>query len=403
MDNDDFFLNKKRFDFIDLFAGIGGFHIAAEQLGGRCVFAAEWDEKAREVYKKNFYKNNKELFDLGFFAEDVTKIEVEKIPKFDFLFAGFPCQPFSKGGYRKGFEDTRGTLFFDIARIIDHHKPNFILLENVSNLASHDNGRTFKIINETLDNLGYALNLKPIIISPDEFGMPVIRSRVYIPAVRKDILNSNRFFLDFSNYMCKSFGLEKIIDKTKKDKKYYISKYEEKVLDMWNEFYKNIDLDVIGFPVWAEKFNTEEDISNLPKWKQGFILKNRDLYKRNKKFIDLWLNKHNNLEWVNPTHRKMEWQAGSDIKDIYEGLIQFRPSGVRIKRPDKFSTLVAMNHSQIIGKYKRRLTPDETKRLQSFPENFDVHQDDNFALKQLGNAVNSRIVKMIVNEMLKMA
>ena len=254
-----------------------------------------------------------------------------------------------------------------------------------------------------MDNLGYDLNLKPIIISPDEFGMPVIRSRVYIPAVRKDILNSNRFFLDFSNYMCKSFGLEKIIDKTKKDKKYYISKYEEKVLDMWNEFYKNIDLDVIGFPVWAEKFNTEEDISNLPKWKQGFILKNRDLYKRNKKFIDLWLNKHNNLEWVNPTHRKMEWQAGSDIKDIYEGLIQFRPSGVRIKRPDKFSTLVAMNHSQIIGKYKRRLTPDETKRLQSFPENFDVHQDDNFALKQLGNAVNSRIVKMIVNEMLKMA
>jgi DNA (cytosine-5)-methyltransferase 1 len=96
----------------------------------------------------------------------------------------------------------------------------------------------------------------------------------------------------------------------------------------------------------------------------------------------------------------MEWQAGTDIKDIYEGLIQFRPSGVRIKRTDKFSTLVAMNHPQIIGKYRRRLTPDETKRIQSFPKNFKVHPDDNVALRQLGNAVSVDVLKVILNKIL---
>lgn len=104
--------NKKiQFNFIDLFAGIGGFHLAAERFGGKCVFAAEWDEKAREVYINNFYKKNRELFDSKRFFTDVSKIKERDVPMFDFLFAGFPCQPFSKGGYRKGFSDTRGTLF----------------------------------------------------------------------------------------------------------------------------------------------------------------------------------------------------------------------------------------------------------------------------------------------------
>lgn len=388
------------FRFIDLFAGIGGFHFAAEEFGGKCVFASEWDEKAREVYTHNFYGKNRKLFDADNFAGDITKVKVEDIPEFDFLFAGFPCQPFSKGGLRRGFSDTRGMLFLDIARILEHHKPKFVLLENVSNLLTHDGGQTFKKISETLDILGYALNKNPLILSPDKFGVPVIRARLYIPAIRKDFLRAEKFNLDFSDALQVQSSIYTIIDPDKKEEKYYISAYEKRVLDMWNEFYKKIDLDVIGFPIWAEEFNQYRNISHIPGWKQDFILKNRNLYERNKKFIDQWLRKYNNLDWVNPTHKKMEWQAGRDIKDIYNGLIQFRPSGVRVKRPDKFSTLVAMNHAQIIGKYKRRLTPNETKRLQSFPESFKVHTEDNVALRQLGNAVNVRVVKTILSKML---
>ncbi|HBB49324.1 TPA: DNA (cytosine-5-)-methyltransferase [Candidatus Nomurabacteria bacterium] len=391
---------KKNFSFIDLFAGIGGFHIAAEELGGKCVFSSEWDEDAREVYKNNFYKRNKALFDSGNFAGDITKVDVEQIPQFDFLFAGFPCQPFSKGGHRKGFDDIRGTSFFDIARIVDHHKPKFLLLENVSNILTHDKGETFKKIIETLDNLGYALNEKPLILSPDNFGIPAIRARLYIPAIRKDLINARSFKLNFSGDFQVGGGINTIIDEEKKDEKYYISQYEKDVLDMWNEFYKNIDIKIIGFPIWVDYFKDKKKIDHLPFWKKDFINKNKKLYKRNKKFIDKWLKKYNNLNWVNVTHKKMEWQAGTDINNIYEGLIQFRPSGVRVKRANKFSTLVAMNHAQIIGKYQRRLTPNETKRLQSFPEYFKVHPNDKVALKQLGNAVNVNVLKIILNKIL---
>ena len=253
-----------------------------------------------------------------------------------------------------------------------------------------------------MQDLGYALNLKPLVLSPHQFGIPAIRSRIYIPAIRKDLINNDWFYLDLSTSLNnKKNSIFDVIDRNKKDKKYYISKYEERVLDMWNEFYKKIDLDIIGFPIWADEFNKRNKINDLPKWKQDFIKKNRELYTRNKTFVDEWLKKYDYLKWVKKTHRKMEWQAGNDIRDVYEGLIQFRPSGVRIKRPDKFSTLVAMNHSQIIGKYKRRMTPDETKRLQSFPKNFKVHIDDNLALKQLGNAVNVTVVDAIIKEMFK--
>ncbi len=117
---------------------------------------------------------------------------------------------------------------------------------------------------------------------------------------------------------------------------------------MWDEFYRGVDIKVIGFPVWSEEFGQNYDYSNLPDWKKNFIMKNRELYIRNRIFLDKWLEKHGKLEWCVPTHRKLEWQAGSDYPSIYDCIIQFRPSGVRVKRPDKFSTLVAMNHPQIV-------------------------------------------------------
>ncbi|CAB5496362.1 RadC family protein [Bathymodiolus thermophilus thioautotrophic gill symbiont] len=396
---------KPKFTFIDLFAGIGGFHLAASSLGGKCVFASEFDEKARQTYQENFLKHNPELFYSGNFAGDITQVKVKKIPRFDFLFAGFPCQPFSKGGYRKGFKDTRGTLFFEVAKIIKSHNPSYVLLENVQNLVTHDDGKTFETICNTLNELGYTLNISPLILSPDDFGIPAIRKRIFIPAIRKELVKQDKFMLDFSDLLLSvdSQGIYDIVDNGKVDKKFYISAYEEKVLKAWNEFYLGIDLKVIGFPIWADEFNLNYDIKELPKWKGDFVIKNRGLYQRNKNFIDKWLKKYDFLTWMKPTQRKMEWQAGSDIDNIYGGLIQFRPSGVRVKRPNKFSTLVAMNQPQIIGKYKRRLTPNETKKLQSFPSDFILHAQGNIALKQLGNSVNTEVVKKVIQKMINYA
>jgi len=392
---------KSKFAFIDLFAGIGGFHIAAGSLGGQCVFASEWDEDAREVYRTNFASHNKKLFSAHNFAGDINEVSASDVPSFDFAFAGFPCQPFSKGGFRRGFKDDRGNLFFKIAELIEHHQPPYVLLENVANLVGHDDGRTFKIIMKTLQELGYATHSEPLVLSPHEFGVPVLRPRIFIPAIRKDVLKGDMFTFDFTNEHKTSQDAYAVIDPHKRvEDAYRMTVYEKKVLDMWDEFYKNIDMTVIGFPVWADYFTYAGSGEEFPKWKKDFVLKNKALYERNKSFIRGWLKKHKNLKDIQTTHRKFEWQAGDAITSVYEGLIQFRPSGVRVKRPDKFSTLVAMNHAQIVGKYKRRLTLDEAKKLQSLPDDFVLHPNKSVALKQLGNGVNAEVVKIIVKKML---
>lgn len=142
-------------------------------------------------------------------------------------------------------------------------------------------------------------------------------------------------------------------------------------------------------------FKYEGDLNQFPKWKANFIRKNIELYERNKNFIDKWLRKYDNLTWCVKTHRKMEWQAGDKYESLFDCLIQFRPSGIRVKKPDKFSTLVAMNHRQIIGKFKRKITVEETKLLQSFPKEYKLIGKPNTILKQLGNSVNITVVKSI--------
>lgn len=138
--------------FIDLFAGLGGFHIALTQLGLKCVFASELREDLRRVYRINFPDTRIE--------GDITKVEACDIPAHDILCAGFPCQPFSQAGKRLGFNDEeRGNLFYDIARIINYHKPKYVLLENVSNLKGHDGGNTWKVIKEKLEDLNYEVCL----------------------------------------------------------------------------------------------------------------------------------------------------------------------------------------------------------------------------------------------------
>lgn len=161
--------------FIDLFAGIGGIRLGFEHIGWKCVFSSEWDRYAQQTYAANF----------GIVPEgDITKIDVSSIPSFDALVAGFPCQSFSRAGKELGFDDTRGTLFFNITEIIAHHKPSTVFLENVRNLATHDEGKTFKVIKAKLKSLGYKVYHK--ILDAKDFGVPQTRSRIYIVAFKVD-------------------------------------------------------------------------------------------------------------------------------------------------------------------------------------------------------------------------
>lgn len=172
--------------FIDLFAGIGGFHIALNNIGNSCVFSCEIDKSARETYIAN-HKIAENVF-----AEDITKIASDDVPDHDILCAGFPCQPFSQAGFKKGFEDIRGTLFFDIVRIIDAKKPKAIFLENVQHLLKHDEGKTFAKIQDVIKNqLGYSFYHK--VVRASDFGLPQHRARLFMVGFRNDKKQSFTF------------------------------------------------------------------------------------------------------------------------------------------------------------------------------------------------------------------
>jgi len=168
----------KKITFIDLFAGIGGFHLAMHRNGAKCVFASEIDEGARKTYKANFKDLEPELFNKDNFNTDITKQDFKKIPNFNILCAGFPCQPFSQAGYKKGFEDTRGTLFFNIAEILKVKKPEAFILENVRGLKNHNNGETLIRMKEVISNLGYSFEYK--VLFAKDFGVPQLRPRLLI-------------------------------------------------------------------------------------------------------------------------------------------------------------------------------------------------------------------------------
>ena len=164
--------------FIDLFAGIGGFHLALHKLGAKCVLAVEINPQARKTYEANFKKISPHLFKENKFHEDITTIKIKDIPDFDILCAGFPCISFSNIGKRKGFTDIHGTLFFDIIRILKAKKPKAYVLENVKGLLNHDNGKTFAIIKETLTKLRYSFYYKVLFAS--DYGIPQLRPRIFI-------------------------------------------------------------------------------------------------------------------------------------------------------------------------------------------------------------------------------
>lgn len=185
--------------FIDLFAGLGGFRIALESLGATCVYSSEWDEPVRKVYTENF----------GDIPDgDITKVNENNIPEHDILCAGFPCQAFSISGKQRGFEDSRGTLFFDVARIIKVKQPKVVFMENVKNFATHDNGKTLAVVKATMEELGYSFYQK--VLNAVDYGVPQKRERIYMVCFRNDLnITSFQFPKQFKlKYHVEDFLLE---------------------------------------------------------------------------------------------------------------------------------------------------------------------------------------------------
>lgn len=182
------------YKFIDLFAGMGGFRIALDSLGAECVYSNEWDKFAQEVYKANFGEEPE---------GDITLVDENHIPDHDILCAGFPCQAFSISGKRLGFEDSRGTLFFDVARIVKAKQPKVVFLENVKNFAGHDNGNTLAVVKATMEELGYKFYYK--ILNSLDYGIPQKRERIYMVGIRADLGTSDFLFP-------KGFALNKFVE-----------------------------------------------------------------------------------------------------------------------------------------------------------------------------------------------
>lgn len=389
---------SKKYTYIDLFAGIGGFRLAMDEYSDHnavCLYASEIDEAAQKTYELNF--NQKPLGDI----RKINPIEMGYDAP-DVVCGGFPCQTFSKGGYQAGFKDSRGTLFREIIRIIEsyqeNNRPKILILENVQNLISHDNGETWKTIHHEISEAGYNVVPKPIVLAPKDVGIPQLRNRAIILAVRKDIY-SKPIDLSFDRVKQNTLSIKSIIDDTitpNQKKQYKISKEQFDILNCWDEFIHIIPKDkrIIGFPIWTDEFGRRCNISHFPVWKQYIINKNRDLYKTYKLEIDEWMKKWKIRKSMTATNRKFEWQAGKDINSVFDGIIQFRTSGVRVKRPTESPALVAMDHRPIYGPEKRFFTPSEALKLQSFPADYKFDEKEKEIFKQLGNAVNAKVIKV---------
>lgn len=436
--------NKVSFTFIDLFAGIGGFHHALKSLGGKCVLSCEWDKECQNVYLSSFGKTDYKLVSN---IREITRNDIEDenslktpkqisklVPDHDLICGGFPCTTYSKSGAQKGVRDkTRGTLFYDILQIIEAKRPKYVFLENVRNLAGPRHLSTWKTIIGSLDELGYSVHSVPLIFSPHLLprelgGTCQVRERVFIIGILKgyskkpisDIVEfnqklRNKTFFDPHNWDVRDFLQS---DEEIKDlKKYELSESEKSYLEAWNYFVENIDSESLpGFPIWSFAFRSRPIIKNcMHDWEIDFLRKNSQFYKDNKVFIDQWLR----MKWGKKklrvsdfpiSRQKLEWQAKKThptrkkrtLKDL---VIQFRPSGIRVKPATYLPALVAITQTSVIGpnlrgKSKstfRKLTPIETGRLQGFPDNTvrKAGVSDIQAYKQFGNAVNVGIVRYV--------
>lgn len=421
---------NKEFTFIDLFCGIGGFHQALTSLGGKCVFACDINEMCRKVYADNYKREGDNLV----ISDDIKKVVKENnLPPFDILCGGFPCQTFSKAGKRNGFEvvetvtgekDERGQLFFRIVDILQNHPEcDYVILENVRNLA--DNDDNWSVVCDELKKLGFVITEEPIIESPHKFGIPQVRERVYILGIKEAVIKTDKLRvekkitremleIDAHYVTCPKNCIPLLLDAVA-DPKYYVPDELVEVLDIWEEFLQNVQ--DIKSPFWLHKaglgiyddevYKNDSTIGYqaMPEWKKEMVWKSRMMYNKNHVFIDDWAKKHKMTE-RSLIHQKFEWNASRDCQSIKDGITQFRQSGVRVKNPDYFPSLVAMNNTPIVWdgtvKKYRYLSPHEAAKLQSFRDDFKFNGSDPISYRQLGNSVNVKLVRMFAEALLRL-
>ena len=408
------------FKFIDLFAGIGGFHAALEPLGGICVFASDIDDSAREIYELNWDIHSKKMFGNSKVAGDIVPLTEQdvQVPSHEVLVGGFPCQPFSKSGHQRGMDETRGTLFWNILKILESKTPAVVILENVRNIAGPRHRHEWNVIIRSLRDLGYKVSDQPAILSPhllppEKGGTPQVRERVFItgtyvgrdkawanadvePVVMNQPMygwNADSWNLD-KHLLLKDSSIENLDN-------YRITAEEEYFLAVWEDFMQSLKKSgrierLPGFPLWADDFKAAPKLSkSLPSWKRDFLVKNSAFYKEHQKVIDAWLKRHNNLDSLPTSRRKFEWQA-QDAASIWDCVVQFRPSGIRVKKSTYLPALVAITQTSVIAGRRRRITPREAARLQGFSDDFTFgEQADRHTYKQLGNAVCAGVVKEV--------
>ncbi|BAS26334.1 DNA cytosine methyltransferase [Limnochorda pilosa] len=412
--------------FIDLFAGLGGFHLAMRRLGHTCVFACEIDPTLRALYEQNFRLP---------VAGDIRAVTAQDIPSHDILCAGFPCQPFSKAGSQNGFDDpTSGDLLYEILRLIRYHRPPYLILENVPNFERHNHGRTWGTAERLLRTEGY--DVRSTKLSPHHFGIPQIRERIYIVASRHSL---DLFKWPQPDQTVPPSSIRDVLDHNPPDAR-KIPQHVAECLEVWQELLDWLPRDEkVPHPLWAMEFGatypyeertpfatplrtlwrytgslgyqltgrTREDVFDLlpsharsqqqrfPKWKVGFIRKNREFYARHRNWLDEWKMK---IARFPSSFQKLEWNCQQDYpRRIDRCVIQIRASGVRLKRPTTSPSLVAMTSTQvpIIGWERRYITPTECKRLQSMEDLPNLPDRPSKAYEALGNAVNVTVAELV--------
>lgn len=435
-----------RFHFIDLFAGLGGFHVALKHLGGGCVFAAEWDATLNGLYEENFeirpWEDVNELVD----REAIARV----VPDHDVLTAGFPCQPFSKAGEQLGFGHTlQGQLFFKVLDILKEKRPRRFILENVPNILRHKNGDTLRTILAELKKAGYAVDWRQY--SPHEFGIPQIRMRAYFVG-SLDGLDD----FEWPQPTHATTDIRSVLDEWAKPNR-AIHSQTARAIDMWDDFLRRSpeNVKLPSFPVWSMEFGASypfddegtppaiwdekgprdldafqgsfgQDLKGLtqeeqyellpsyarrpgdfsfPDWKRAFIRQNRQFFWSNRAWILPWMNDWRPWEFPQSL-QKFEWNVQGGVRRIDDYVLQVRASGIRVKRTTTAPSLIAMTHTQvpILGRRivgtRRYMTPQECAALQSLDE-VSLPDSDLAAYKALGNAVNASVVQAIAGPLLR--